>query len=415
MYDHAVKEERAGRGVILYFDESYVDKNGHLRYSFVKKGCGAAAVPKGTGQRIVIMACITKEGVLAELHRSPDGKLQYVQYVDNLTDTPAMRTARKAAQSLPCLSIDGKTSIHLFELKHGKADYHVDGAKILSYFRNLVKPLVDKLYPNKKVFVVMDNASTHLKRASTNAYFDVLGTPKRDLGVRMKDVMSAVISRKGGLRGGGKGYLLPVTMNRTIGGVATTKTVTFFMGDGNVPRDAVRYDSSISAQKTNFNAPYVHELQNAAIAWLKVHAPSYLISELQQWAAANKWCIIYSVPYAPDSQPIEMTWSHVKYIVRSLYTRHENRTFALMAARICNAFVTSKWARSSNSPVCAPGDRAAATCRRAMRYTSSSLSKSTTRAGETIGSYAMSAEQQARMDAWKGSEGDWTEYYMHLK
>ena len=61
MYDYAVKEERAGRGVILYFDESYYDKDAALRYSFAKKNCAVAAVPKGTGTRVVIMACVTKE------------------------------------------------------------------------------------------------------------------------------------------------------------------------------------------------------------------------------------------------------------------------------------------------------------------------------------------------------------------
>ena len=337
--------------------------------------------------------------------------------MDNLSETPAERKARAEKSGLPYLSASGNTSIHLFELKRGVAEYHVDGHKILSYFRDCVKPIVNKLYPGKKVYVVMDNASTHLKNAKgSDSYFNPLVASKAEIGARMEKVMADVI--KGGTRGNGKSYILPVEMTRVIGKVKTKKTVNFFMkSDGPIPDGTVRYDVTKKAHKNNFDSPYLHELQNAAVSWTKKRAQGYLISELQQWAIANKWCIIYSVPYAPDSQPIEMTWSHIKYNARSKYTKNEKRTFEVIAARLYQAFVEAKWARATNASTCPPGARAAATCRRAQRYTSSSLSRSTSRAGQDVGAYEMSPTQSATIAHWKGTDAAsaWTEYYLFLK
>ena len=64
--------------------------------------------------------------------------------------------------------------------------------------------------------------------------------------------------------------------------------------------------------------PYRSELVAALEPWLQKHAPDKLRSELQTIFAKHPgWRLLFTPPYTPVFQPIELLWRHSKSAVAS--------------------------------------------------------------------------------------------------
>lgn len=271
-YDHALKEEAAGRGVIIYYDESYVDCNGHSRSGYHIPGVHRGFFPKGTGTRIVLMHCMTRDGLVNDV--------KWTHNVDDVPDAFNMDWPTLQLQNDGGLYSDIKhTCEGTFKLDKTK-DYHVTGAIMDLYMRNRVIPTVHKLYPGKHIYFVMDNASTH--HARTGEQFNPLNMTKKDIKMKL-DALKC--ERLAWHRDGADGVTDPYEFDLTKGDISG---------------------------KTSGSVPTAEELQRAAYYWVRTNHPKLLFTDLQLLAMESNMTLLFTVPYAPESQPIENVWGAVK-------------------------------------------------------------------------------------------------------
>jgi hypothetical protein len=147
-YSEALKEERAGRCVIVYTDESYVTVN-HARkktwYSLVATERNEVVRPSGKGKRLVLLHAFTKDGWLAK-------------------DT-SIHNDRVDQLSFSCEVI--------YEAEKGDGDYHdnMNGSIYMDFLTNRLLVSFNNRYPGKKMFLVLDNASYHQVRVMIGSTF----------------------------------------------------------------------------------------------------------------------------------------------------------------------------------------------------------------------------------------------------
>jgi hypothetical protein len=265
LYDRALKMEATGEAIIAYYDESYVDTCHHARRGFRRADEATGFFPKGTGKRVVVMHCLTKYGMLAEVTYNMDGSF-------------TMATPSPTQPDMLFVS-DVFSAEGMFELKKG-SDYHETGDLMLRYMQHCVLPTVKKLFPGKKVFFVLDNASTH--HARTDGQFNPL---------------SATVTKKS--------YIEKLIEHGCT-------HLTYYKNEKE--RTIVINEALIGARASQINPhiPSAKELAQAAFTWVKTNKPHLLFTDLQKYSKANGITLIFTVPYAPESQPIEMVWGAMK-------------------------------------------------------------------------------------------------------
>lgn len=93
--------------------------------------------------------------------------------------------------------------------------------------------------------------------------------------------------------------------------------------------------------------PSSDEMKDALLSYLQEHHPDQLMSALGQEFDRLGWQLIFTPPYKPQFQPIEMLWSHVKGYLG--WTFQNGRTMADILRLLHDAFV-------GNSPDYTPVD-----------------------------------------------------------
>ena len=63
-----------------------------------------------------------------------------------------------------------------------------------------------------------------------------------------------------------------------------------------------------SAKKSGDGGPTSKELELATAAWLKANKPHVLNSKVERVFREHGWRIVWTPPYCPKSQPIELVW-----------------------------------------------------------------------------------------------------------
>jgi len=141
-YAAALKEEAAAAAKIVYFDESYIHAHQASKYGWFPAG-NCDVIGDDTGKRIIILHAMTEDGLLAV----PD------TVASNWLNEPALTAELVFDEVLE----DGQDD----------SDYHntMNGAKIIAWLRNRLFPTFEHLYPGKKMYLVLDNA-TYMHRAT---------------------------------------------------------------------------------------------------------------------------------------------------------------------------------------------------------------------------------------------------------
>jgi hypothetical protein len=98
-------------------------------------------------------------------------------------------------------------------------------------------------------------------------------------------------------------------------------------------------DFDLAAPKSKINGiPSVEELRDALRAWLMVEKPEFLLTDLQDWCLHNNMVLIFTFPYGPATQPIELVWSALKHNVGDLF--HWNRDAVGLMSDVRKVWVT---------------------------------------------------------------------------
>ena len=251
-YAAALSEEEAGTAVIVYMDESYI--HAHLAS---KKGwfhpSDRDVIGDDNGTRLIILHAMTENGLLAV----PD------EVASNWLSEPALTAELVFEEVLE----DGQDD----------SDYHntMTGVKFTAWVRNRLLPTFNELYPGKKMYLVLDNAAYHKPRDET--WIDSSkAMNKHDLAHQLLD--------------------LGVTQLTTIGDSSRV-----------VP-------SHLFEAKKSAGGPSKDDLITATQLWLDQH-PDYNRTVIEQLFDDTGNTLVYTPPFCPEVQPIELLWAKVKHTI----------------------------------------------------------------------------------------------------
>jgi hypothetical protein len=258
------------------------------------------------GKRLIILHAITANGPLCE--RDSDGKP-----IDDLEwkgDTPHPKK-KNPSDKLTCKTLWLATS------KSG--DYHdnMNSDMFMQWTNDRLIPTFEKLYPGKMMILVCDNAPYHHKReiGSMNTK-----TKKELLDMMTKDEVDWIE--------------LPLNTERSEymdenGAEDCDEGTPFDVTD---PKDAVcnfgetmgiRFDPDEQKQTANSTTrprvATVEELKTSYMLWLKLNKPEKLECKVEKLLNERGYEILWTPPYCPDLQPIELFWAAGKNYAASLY------------------------------------------------------------------------------------------------
>ena len=165
------------------------------------------------------------------------------------------------------------------------ADYHdtINGDKFIGWMRQRLFPTVQRLYPGKKMYLVLDNAKYHHHRGP--------------------DWFSPSAKKKG--------QLADFLRQRSVQNITVE-------GRGTIPA------SKFSAEaRGKAGGPTLAQLKTAVKQHLVEH-PEINTTVPQQLMSDAGYELLYTPPYVSDLQPIEMIWAFTKSLVAR--QSHRSRT-----------------------------------------------------------------------------------------
>jgi len=283
-YAAALAEEAAGTAIVVYMDESYI----HSHHAS-KKGWfhlnDRDVIGDDNGTRLIILHAMTENGLLAV----PDA------ISTNWLNEPALTAELVFEEVLE----DGQDD----------SDYHntMTGLKFVAWLRNRLLPTFAAMYTGKKMFLVLDNASYHRPRDESWISASKAKS-KHDLAHLLIDL--------------GVSQLTTAKDQRII--------------------TAERF-----ATKVSDGGPSKEDLLGAVEKWLEEH-PGHNRTVVEQLMRDANHSLIYTPPFCPEVQPIELLWAKVKRYVAARSTHNRSLTeareqteqgFEQITKMFCNSIV----------------------------------------------------------------------------
>jgi hypothetical protein len=284
-YAAALKEEETGTATIVYMDESYI----HTHHAY-KKGwfhpSDRNVQGDGDGKRLIILHAMTDRGLLCV----PDA------VASNWLSEPALTAELVFEEVLE----DGQDS----------SDYHntITGAKFVAWLRHRLFPTFTELYPGQKMYLVLDNARYHAPRDETWVSCSAAQN-KHELAHLLLDL-------------------------------GVPELITCSHPPRTVP--AERFASKVSE-----GGPSKKDMVAAVKTWLEAH-PGHNRTVVEQLMSDRGYSLIYTPPFCPEVQPIELLWAEVKRHVAErstmkrtvLQTREQTEeSFQKVTKMFCNSIV----------------------------------------------------------------------------
>lgn len=239
--------------VIVYMDESYIHQHHTTGRTWGTPGERIIRTGGGKGTRCIILHAITKHGLLFH-----DG----AQRIKD--DTHEIGRKRRTAE-------------WVFVGPVKKGDYHknMNEKNFEIWVEKRLIPLFEICFPGKRMILVMDNAPYHHIRDVN--YIDPLQLKREGLFSEL---------------------------------ILTAKIAELTVQRGNVNKRMNLRDCRHTKKGTK-KAPYNRELREKLVEFLKKN-PQYQQDKLMSLFKSKNWQIIYTPPYTPSLQPIELLWAEVK-------------------------------------------------------------------------------------------------------
>lgn len=272
-YAAALREEKKGNAVIVYSDESYVLQRHCTKNLWFGE----------------------KSPTTCEVHGDESGGKRLI-LIHAMTRDGLLAENNAIASNF--LLEESTTCELAFESLSTDGDYHttVDSEKYLMWIKHRLIPTFNALYPHKKMKLVLDNASYHRCRGS-DWY-----SPNQMSRLQLIDFLNSY----------------------------KVSTVT-------VCRDGVEMQLSVPAinSRGGKSTATVSELREAVQKHLK-NNPQLNVTEIEKVMNQHQHSLVYTPPFTPEVQPIELLWSRVKSEVakKAVY----NRTIEKTREDVENAF-----------------------------------------------------------------------------
>jgi hypothetical protein len=268
-YAAALKEQEDGSAIIVFMDESYIHAHHCSQFLWHSLSSATKNEVRGDskGKRIIIMHAMTKDGLL---------EVEGVEPSNILTEL-----YHSCALIFDEVCVDGVTP----------ADYHdtINGDKFIGWMQQRLFPTVQKLYPGKKMYLVLDNAKYHHHRGPD--WFSPCNKKKGQLAdfLRQRGVQSIIVDDR-----------------------------------RSIPTSKFSADARGKA-----GGPTLAQLKTAVKEHLAAH-PEINTTVPQQLMGDAGYELLYTPPYVSDLQPIEMIWAFTK----SLVARQSHRTRTAQACAV---------------------------------------------------------------------------------
>lgn len=265
--------------IIAYSDETYCHQRHSSNFTWYKitdKLKNLVCTGSGKGLRFIIVHAMTEWGLIG------DGEAV------RLRDTHKLEEEKDTAE-------------WIFKGPEKKGDYHrnMNADNYFAWIEKRLIPGFESQFPDKKLIFILDNASYH--HARDENYVNPAAMSRKEMIDFMCDVAC-------------------------IGGIRVTRgnsTVTFDLSE---------------ARKTSRggkNSPTKLEMRWALEDFLKTK-PELQCSRLKKLFDERDWKLIFTPPYTPALQPIEMAWSIVKGYVAKMFI--VDRTVEQTRTQIMNGF-----------------------------------------------------------------------------
>jgi transposase len=263
----------------VYTDESYIYKNHAASKSWIHD---TSIVNRSTskGERLIILHAISPSGPLVErVNNKPIDDLSWNK------DTPHSKSR-----------LDGKLTCELlWKAQSSSGDYHdnMNSEMFMKWVTEKLVPTFERLHNNKKMVLICDNAAYHHKRE--------IGT----LASKTKAELARLCTEHE------IEYLdLPITEKRMRYMNEAFGEDHWWQDRGDYVRVDFDEDRTI-ARATNATVfvPTVEELKLALVSYLKEHKPELLECKVESYLAGRGHKVLWTPPYTPDLQPIELFWA----------------------------------------------------------------------------------------------------------
>ena len=163
--DQAIKDERAGRCVIVYMDESYCHTNHMPSKCWCGDNVGRVERSRSKGTLTIILHAMTKDGWLF-CEDSDGNRPDPEEQQDGVVFNTQM----------------------VWRGKHGKGDYHdnMDGHMFEKWLTERLVPTFKKRYPGKRMVLCMDNAPYH--HVHPDDSFFASGKTKEEMRAKLEEL-----------------------------------------------------------------------------------------------------------------------------------------------------------------------------------------------------------------------------------
>jgi transposase/ribosomal protein L30E len=277
--DEYMKAIADGEDIILvYTDESYVHTTHSARCSYVPTGDASINKSASKGRRLIILHAISDKGPLCE---RVDGIP--VDDLDWKGDTPH-----------PGIREDGKVTCETLWLANSKAgDYHdnMTSDMFMQWVEKKLLVTFKKLHPTAKMVLVADNAPYHHKRQ--------IGSLASLSKSKLLDMMETH----------GCDYVdIPVSDRRfdalDLGDVSGVTDMGGYF--------RVEFQKEDFEQRASKNKPFLPNLDELRLGfaeWLRDNKPEARECLVERLLRESGHDVLWTPPYCPDLQPIELFWA----------------------------------------------------------------------------------------------------------
>jgi transposase len=290
-YAKALKLHSMGTHVIVYTDESYAHNNHASLRGWVFPSSEGVNISRRDG-RLIILHAMTKDGLLVKT--SAEGDAEREEEKDR--DLNQATTNAEYIYEIEVTKTTGRETVATkMDTKDDKDIYHgnINSVLWLKWFENRLLPAFKAKYPDKKMILIMDNASYHIPMD------DDWLAPRY---MNRKELIEALekygIESFEGIRPYGS------TLLQQGSDVVTFTERTWKRSRGGNKRTAL---------------PYNKELRVTLNLWLKSH-PHLLKSITRKRMGEMDGLLIFTPPLVPEFQPIELLWGMIKKLLAGAYT-----------------------------------------------------------------------------------------------
>lgn len=274
--------------VFVFTDESYININHGQKRSYLPKNQqdeNTITRKSGRGRRLIMLHAITVDGPLAEIDAQTGFPIDDLKWRGDTPHSTKQPDSKMTAELL-------------WMANSSTGDYHdnMNSDNFMKWVKEKLVPCFKKKYPRKKMVLVADNAPYHHKR--------VIGSLG---GLSKKKVIDMMVKYN-------VTYLeLPITTHERLDLAETEEDNSDVQNRGDVV--SIDFLPEEQLKRASVLKPRVatsEELKVAFVTFLKKENPELLECKVEAFLAREGYDVLWTPPYCPELQPIELFWASGK-------------------------------------------------------------------------------------------------------